>query len=147
MIIQLAFGTLIIVFTVAIEAAFMGSAIRVLTHNGAWLGARPSARANMVALSAVVLWLLAGLSACAWVWALAFLAVGEFDTLEAALYFAIVTFTTLGYGDITLSQSWRLLSGVCAANGLLLFGLSTAFLVEFFRELANAHSAHRRTGG
>ena len=54
--------------------------------------------------------------------------VGELDTLEAAVYFSFVTFTTLGYGDITLSESWRILSGIEAMNGILLVGWSTAVL-------------------
>ena len=47
---------------------------------------------------------------------------------ETALYFSFVTFTTLGYGDITLSEGWRLLSGIEALNGLLLVGWTTALL-------------------
>ena len=48
---------------------------------------------------------------------------------ERAVYFSIVTFTTLGYGDITLPyEEWRILSGVEALNGILLFGWTTAFL-------------------
>lgn len=63
-------------------------------------------------------------------WALAYLLVvpGELDTLESAVYFSAVTFTTLGYGDITLSSSWRLLSSFEAINGIVLVGWTTAFL-------------------
>ena len=49
-------------------------------------------------------------------------------TFEEAVYFSTVTFTTLGYGDITLSPPWRLLSGIEAMNGILLAGWSTALL-------------------
>jgi voltage-gated potassium channel Kch len=52
----------------------------------------------------------------------------ELATLETAIYFSFVTFTTLGYGDITLSEGWRLLSGIEAMNGILLVGWSTAVL-------------------
>ena len=53
---------------------------------------------------------------------------GQLSSLEEAFYFSAVTFTTLGYGDITLSSDWRLLSGVQAINGILLIGWSTAFM-------------------
>ena len=65
------------------------------------------------------------------VWALAYITVlpdGELQSLESAFYFSAVTFTTLGYGDITLSSEWRLLSGLQAIDGILLIGWTTAFL-------------------
>ncbi len=65
------------------------------------------------------------------VWAYAYLYIvpaGELDTFEEATYFSFVTFTTLGYGDITLSEGWRLLSGIQALNGIMLVGWSTAML-------------------
>ena len=65
------------------------------------------------------------------IWAFAYrqmLPAGELPSFEAALYFSFVTFTTLGYGDITLSEGWRLLSGIQALNGILLVGWTTALL-------------------
>jgi hypothetical protein len=65
------------------------------------------------------------------VWASAYLLLlppGELGSFEEAAYFSFVTFTTLGYGDITLSQDWRLLSGIEALNGIMLVGWTTAML-------------------
>ena len=65
------------------------------------------------------------------VWAAAFFMLPMtpgFETFEEAVYFSVVTFTTLGYGDITLDPVWRLLSGIEAVNGILLAGWSTALL-------------------
>lgn len=64
-------------------------------------------------------------------WALTYLYIRPdvaLDTLEEAFYFSAVTFTTLGYGDITLDSDWRVLSGIQAINGILLIGWSTAFI-------------------
>jgi len=61
-------------------------------------------------------------------WAVLYIILGEFSNLEEAIYFSTVTFTTLGYGDITLSENWRILSAFEAANGIILFGVSTAFV-------------------
>ena len=47
-------------------------------------------------------------------------------SMEQAVYFSLVTFTTLGYGDITLDAPWRILTGIEALNGVLLLGWSTA---------------------
>ena len=68
-------------------------------------------------------------------WALLYRALGEFDDLEKALYFSVTTATTLGYGDITLSPEWQLLSTFEAIAGLLLFGAGTAFLLGLMREM------------
>ena len=63
------------------------------------------------------------------VWAAAYLGVDAVQTFTDALYFSIVTFTTLGYGDITLNESWRLLASFQAAIGIIIFGWSTAIVV------------------
>jgi hypothetical protein len=60
---------------------------------------------------------------------------GELETFEAAVYFSFVTFTTLGYGDITLSVGGRLLSGIQALNGILLVGWSTAVLFAVVQKI------------
>ena len=68
-------------------------------------------------------------------WATLFTRLGEFEDLGQALYFSITTSTTLGYGDITLSSKWQLLSTFEAISGLLLFGASTAFLLGLMKSL------------
>jgi hypothetical protein len=60
---------------------------------------------------------------------------GELENFETAVYFSFVTFTTLGYGDITLSESGRVLSGIQAMNGILLVGWSTAVLFAVVQKL------------
>jgi hypothetical protein len=64
-------------------------------------------------------------------WAFAYsliLPMGELGSFEETVYFSFVTFTTLGYGDITLTEGWRLLSGIEAMNGIMLAGWTTAML-------------------
>ncbi len=45
-----------------------------------------------------------------------------------ALYFTVITMTTLGYGDVTLPPPWRQLGPLLAIAGMLMFGCSAAFL-------------------
>jgi voltage-gated potassium channel len=64
-------------------------------------------------------------------WAVLFFSLPEKGGLKnfpEAIYFSIITFTTLGYGDITLSEQWHLLSGMEAMVGITVFGLTTAML-------------------
>lgn len=76
----------------------------------------------------VVLWFFLAICIQCWLWALLFYALGTMETLEEALYFATVTFTTLGYGDVVIEGHWRLLSAFCAANGIIIIGLTTAIV-------------------
>lgn len=69
-----------------------------------------------------------------WVWAAFYRFVGEFAELHRALYFSTVTFSTLGYGDITLSDRWQLVGSFEAVNGVILFGISTAFLIAVIQK-------------
>ena len=51
--------------------------------------------------------------------------------LESAFYSSVVTYTTVGYGDLVLPKEWRLLGGVEALTGILMCGWSTASLFAF----------------
>ena len=80
------------------------------------------------------------------IWAVAYVMltpVGELQTLEEAVYFSFVTFSTLGYGDITLSEGWRLLSGIEALNGILLVGWTTALLFAVVQRTVKVQFAHK----
>jgi hypothetical protein len=77
----------------------------------------------------VVLGIFAIHTAEIWAYAFAFQAIGAIQGFEQALYFSTVNFTTLGYGDIVLSEQWRLFAAIEGANGLILIGWSTAFLL------------------
>ncbi len=72
-----------------------------------------------------------------WLWAILYRVLGcaPLENFSDALYFATTTYTTLGYGDIVLEPSFRMLSGVEAANGFLLFGWTTAFIFEVISQL------------
>ena len=61
-------------------------------------------------------------------WAIVFWRAGELPTLEAAVYFSITTYTTVGFGDVVLGPGWRLLAGIEGLTGLILVGWSTAFV-------------------
>ena len=72
-------------------------------------------------------------------WAVAFLLCGQVSTLEMAFYLSAQSFTALGYGDVLLSERWRLLGPLEAINGLLFFGVSTAVLFAIMSHLIAKH--------
>jgi len=68
-------------------------------------------------------------------WAVVLLGCGEMATFEKAFYCSAQNYTALGYGDLLLSERWRLLGPLEAINGLLLFGLSTAIMFAVLSHL------------
>ena len=83
---------------------------------------------DMLLLALVMLLMLLGNFLQMAVWAGLFMLLGEFDAFATALYHSGVNFATLGYGDIVMSAKWRLLGPLEAANGILMFGVSTAVM-------------------
>ena len=62
--------------------------------------------------------------------------VGALPGYEEPIYFSLVTYTTLGYGDVTLTPDFRILGAMISVTGILMFGMTTAFLTGlFFRVL------------
>jgi hypothetical protein len=67
-----------------------------------------------------------------WLWTLLYLLMqcNPLGGFEESLYFATVTYSTLGYGDIVVEPSCRMLSGIEGANGFILFSWTAAFIFE-----------------
>lgn len=61
--------------------------------------------------------------------------VGSIQQFEEVLYFSLVNHSSLGYGDITLDSSYRLLSAFEAANGVIMLGWSTAIVVAAIQKV------------
>jgi len=78
------------------------------------------------ALSGAMLIMFAGHLFQVSLWAGLFKWIGEFEDYKTAFYHSAVNFSSLGYGDIVMSEKWRLLGALEAAGGILMFGLSTA---------------------
>ena len=71
-------------------------------------------------------------------WAVLLVICGEFQEFGNAFYHSAVNYTTLGYGDLLLTPSWRLLGPLEAANGALMFGVSTAMVFAVIQRLLRA---------
>jgi hypothetical protein len=71
-------------------------------------------------------------------WDALFVICGEFKSLELVYYHAAVNYTTLGYGDLIMTPAWRLLGPLEAADGALMFGVSTAMIFAIAQRLMRA---------
>jgi hypothetical protein len=65
-----------------------------------------------------------------WLWAAIYLELQAFRTFEQALYFSTVTYASLGYGDLLLPHEWRIFGAIEGAAGIIMLGISTAYLVS-----------------
>ncbi len=138
---QLVLGSVLMVITTLVHGASTAGVLSTLhrIHAQRWILRSAWTEATVIAGLVVVL-LLAGLLEAA-IWAATYVAVGAISGAEPALYFSTVTFTTLGYGDLVLNTEWRLLAGLQAANGIVIFGWTTALIVAIVQRV---HA--RRTG-
>jgi hypothetical protein len=83
-------------------------------------------RVAAIAVVALVAALLHSIEATAW--AFLYLALGALHRLEDAMLYSINAITAFGHTSLALETHWQLLGAIEAMNGLILFGLTTAFL-------------------
>jgi Ion channel len=77
-------------------------------------------------------------------WAVLFVVCGEFPHFGTAFYHSAVNYTSLGYGDLLMTPTWRLLGPLEAANRMLMFGVSTAMVFAVIQWLIQARFADLR---
>ena len=128
---QLLIGSALISLTILIHVGFTAAFELGLKREHLWPGKSAGFARFVSMLVGMTMLLLASISICVWLWVLCLLWIGVFQEVEPAVYFAMVSFTTLGFGDIVLGKEWRILSGLMGANGLIIFGLTTAVLGDF----------------
>lgn len=133
---QLVIGASVIAATSVIHAIFVAGALAA--QRARRPGGAPSfikLLRSILALAFAMLWLITAHGLSIAIWAAILTAYGVFAQIETSTYFAMVTYTTLGLGGLEIAEEWRLLPGIIAANGFLLFGFSAAFAVEFSSRL------------
>ena len=146
MFIQIAVGTALLVvnITLAAVAAMVLEVLFLRFHP--WLMREPHRPKLVLLIAGVSLWVLGVVTVGVWIWALALIGLGAFGTLEEAVHFSLVAFTTLGLGDVVPAREWRLLAEMEAANGFLNFGLLTALLIEALPQVRLGQFEYRRKG-
>lgn len=131
MFINIAIGVLIIIITILIHGYGTIFWVKKLINKNKPYNNRGLVKKVVWVLiyTAIFLLSLNFIEAIIWGFAYYYLpGITEFDSIEKAIYFSLVTFTTLGYGEITISSSNRILAGLEAMNGVLLLGWTTAMM-------------------
>jgi hypothetical protein len=131
-------GTATTVVTIVIHALALRTVIQFVRHQR--LHGRAGVQFSMdviIVAGATLLAFVAHLAEVA-LWALVFVLCGEFPDFAAAVYHSAENYTTLGYGDVVMSASWRLLGPLEAGDGMLMFGVSTALIFAVISSLVEA---------
>jgi len=142
-------GLSLIVLTMAIHAAavvmlaFVGVRIRV------WLETLDLKAWNLIPILICVVGVVGLLLAvlhgieCV-IWAAAYLWLGALDSPVDALFLSLDSMSTRGASGLTLQRPWHLMGALEAVDGMLLFGVSTAYLfsvMQVYWSMLTAHAA------
>ncbi len=129
---QVFLGSLLLLGCIVVHVVVLSQTIGALRqhaerHRG---GSSDFVRVRLLAIA--LLAIIASHTIQIWMFAFSVMAMQALPDFETAIYFSLVTYTTLGYGDVTLGDAHRIFGAFGAVTGLLAFGLSTAFLVGLF---------------
>jgi hypothetical protein len=130
-----AWGLPLIVLTVLVHAlALVEIRDRVVIQLPLVLRARRSSvvLAVLIVVTVLLLTVLHAVEASAW--AGAYVALGARPDVASAMLYSLSAMTSYGRADVFLAKHWQLMGAIEALNGMMLFGLSTAFLFAVLRE-------------
>jgi hypothetical protein len=134
----------IIVLCMFLQAVMVAVAVRYYTRESHRARRRDSIVHDVGVLSTIMIILLLGNFIQVVVWAGLFVYLDEFSLISDAVYHSAVNFATLGYGDVVMSAKHKLLGPLEAANGAIMFGVSTAIMVGATQDMISKKiSSHK----
>ncbi len=134
----LAVGAATVVCTIVIHALPLSATVNFVRRERRLGRAGRSFWIDMGIVALALLYALVAHLAEIALWALLFVVCGEFSDFGTAYYHSAVNYTSLGYGDLIMTPSWRLLGPLETANGMLMFGVSTAMIFAVIQRLVEA---------
>jgi hypothetical protein len=126
---QIAYGTLVLGICSALHLGLIIVSLGPLDRLAQAHRSNNRRHRSTLLLGAAVFIVLLGHTAQVWIWASAYLWLDALEGLEPAIYFALSNYTTLGYGDLIVGEDHRVFAAFASVNGMLIFGVSTAYLV------------------
>lgn len=126
---QVMLGTVVFGLCAGIHIVLISYGIPLLGRLSNWANSRSSRIRVALLLGASFCTVVASHTVQIWLWAVMLLILGAFSDIEVAFYYAVVTYTTLGYGDVVLSDGLRIFGAFGGVTGVLTLGVSTAFLI------------------
>ena len=141
MTVALLIGCLTVIFTMGIEVAAMVFMLRHLLK----VVSRQAGKSygwgfDTYIISVVMAVLFVGHLFQVAIWAGLFLSIGEFSDFQTAFYHSMVNYAALGYGDIVMTEPWRLLGALESTVGVLMFGLTAGIMIAVMTPLFARHT-------
>lgn len=136
--VPLAVGASAVVGTLLIHGLAVGATVNFIRHERRLGRAGAGALIDFAIVVVAMLFAFAAHLIEIALWAGLYVVCGEFQEFGFAYYFSAVNYTTLGYGDVIMSPSWKLLGPLEAADGALMFGVSTAMIFTVIVNLVQA---------
>ena len=133
MLINLALGIGVMLLCLLFQCYLMMVALRFYIRHHDWLK-KPRMGSRVLLLMIVMVLLVVGNLVQIGAWGWLFYVLGEFADYATAFYHSGVNFATLGYGDMVMTEKWRLLGPLESLNGIIMMGVSTSALLWTFQD-------------
>jgi hypothetical protein len=133
-VLEIAVGTVILIVVIFVH----GAGIRAINQrfSKSWIGVNsttPHWRLNLL-LTVTIASLTVLHFAETLIWAIPIHVRGFIPSLRDSYYYVLESYTTLGQGNITLPDRWRLIGPIIAMSGLFTFGWTASVLVSIMTE-------------
>jgi hypothetical protein len=126
----------LIVLNVVVHVIGLGlinkSVVRVLSGAGKRRRFMPTF-ALVMGVAALLATVLHGIEAATW--ATAYLLLGALPDTKSAMLYSLSAMTSYGHANLFLEQQWQVMGALEALKGMLLFGLTTAFLFAMIQKV------------
>ncbi len=138
-IVQILVGSGVLLVCTIVHVAILLRLIAFLRRRASQRRPGESFRADFAHVIVPVLIIVVSHMVQIYIWAMALDAFGALDGYERSIYFALTTYTTLGYGDLVLTPGYQIFGAIAAVTGIINFGISTAFIVGYFARALRLH--------
>ena len=132
---QILFGSALLTLCALVHVGIVAGAIPLLKRVGHRVEHKGRSFGRAMVLGTSVVIILLAHTVQVWTWAIALMVSAAISDFATSFYFSMVTYTTLGYGDLVLGENLRIFATFAAVTGLLTFGISTAFLISILSSL------------
>jgi hypothetical protein len=126
---------------IAINVVFHVFGLGFIMDQVELLMAKMTGRRRFRSIFAIVMSLTAALATVlhgieAGVWAVAYRLLDAFPNDRSAMLYSLSAMTSYGHANLFLPERWQLMGALEALNGMLLFGLTTAFMFAMIQRVS-----------